>query len=218
VRGWDGYPGWVRDWSLRPLSRRAARGWEARAVGVAWGLGVIARPAGGAAQALPWGARLVPFGAGRRGLGVLLPDGRRAMIGRRQARSAAELARARGGSPAAQVVRLVRSVLGCAYHWGGTSPAGFDCSGLVQWAHALAGVPLPRDAGEQRAALPAVAGRPRAGDLLFFGRGEVVNHVAVVTHPPLFVHAYGRVEETHLGRRGRPELRAILLGAGRPVP
>ena len=61
------------------------------------------------------------------------------------------------------------------YVWGGASPAGFDCSGLVSWVYGRLGISLPHNA----AALYGV-GRPvplsamRPGDLVFFsGLGHV---------------------------------------------
>jgi hypothetical protein len=74
-----------------------------------------------------------------------------------------------------QAVRLAHRQLGVPYVWGGSSPAGFDCSGLVSWVYARLGVHLPHNA----AALYGV-GRPvpvsamRPGDLVFFpGLGHV---------------------------------------------
>ena len=57
---------------------------------------------------------------------------------------------------AAVAVRAAMSQLGTPYLWGGESPGGFDCSGLVQWAYAHAGVALPRVAQDQYDAGPAV--------------------------------------------------------------
>jgi cell wall-associated NlpC family hydrolase len=92
----------------------------------------------------------------------------------------------------------------------------------VQWAYAVAGAALPRDARDQITATRHLAAgeTPRAGDLLFFGRQGAVNHVAIVVAPPRFVHAYGRVEVATLrrsGRGARPELRSICLGLRRPL-
>jgi cell wall-associated NlpC family hydrolase len=74
-----------------------------------------------------------------------------------------------------RAVRLARGQLGAPYRYGGASPAGFDCSGLVMWVYGRLGIPLPHNA----AALYGV-GRPvggsalRPGDLLFFhGLGHV---------------------------------------------
>jgi cell wall-associated NlpC family hydrolase len=78
-------------------------------------------------------------------------------------------------SIAQRAVSLARTQLGVPYQWGGASPSGFDCSGLVMWVYGRLGLSLPHNA----AALFGV-GRPvarralRPGDLLFFsGLGHV---------------------------------------------
>ena len=83
---------------------------------------------------------------------------------------------------AAAAIRAALDQLGTPYVWGGTSPAGFDCSGLTQWAYAHAGVILPRVAQDQYDSTPKVpAGAPLTpGDLLFFGDGPTtVDHVGI---------------------------------------
>lgn len=93
---------------------------------------------------------------------------------------------------AAVAVRAAMSQLGTPYLWGGESPAGFDCSGLVQWAYAHAGIALPRVAQDQYDAGPAVAnGDPLLpGDLVFFGAGPgAVSHVGLYLGDGRFVDA-----------------------------
>ena len=46
----------------------------------------------------------------------------------------------------ARAVRLARKQLGVPYRWGGSSPSGFDCSGLVSWVYGRLGVGLPHNA------------------------------------------------------------------------
>jgi cell wall-associated NlpC family hydrolase len=70
------------------------------------------------------------------------------------------------------ILTTLRRFGGLPYVWGGRSPKGFDCSGLVQFVYALHGVDLPRDSDEQfEAGRPVQAIAP--GDLLFFGHPEL---------------------------------------------
>lgn len=88
-----------------------------------------------------------------------------------------------GTSPiAVAAVRTALAQVGTPYLWGGEEPGGFDCSGLVQWSYASAGLMLPRTAQQQFDAgplLPAGAALT-TGDLVFFGTGATgVDHVGI---------------------------------------
>jgi hypothetical protein len=92
----------------------------------------------------------------------------------------------------------VELFVGTSYQWGGVTPWGADCSGLVQSVFALHGVQLPRDAWQQ-AHVGHPAGRDlfaaRAADLLFFSdRADGhVTHVAIALGGRRVVHlALGR--------------------------
>lgn len=88
-------------------------------------------------------------------------------------------------------VALARQHLGLPYLWGGLTPYGFDCSGLVHWAWRTLGTRIPRDAYAQQAALAAIpVDDVRSGDLYFFGRpGRRIHHVGIVVEPGRMVHA-----------------------------
>ena len=76
------------------------------------------------------------------------------------------------------------SRLGMPYVWGGDGPTDFDCSGLVQWSLARAGVVMPRVAAEQALTGPKVPlSELEPGDLLFYHTDptapDYISHVAI---------------------------------------
>lgn len=81
--------------------------------------------------------------------------------------------------------------IGRPYRYGGTSPEGFDCSGLVQYVYGLQGLKLPRSTREQHEAGEAIdLDEAEPGDLLFYAfnrRG--IDHVALYLGDGQAVHA-----------------------------
>ncbi len=106
----------------------------------------------------------------------------------------------RTGPPSREaIVGRAERYLGIPYIWGGTSPKGFDCSGLVKRVFGMEGVELPRDTDRQAlAGREAPVGEARPGDLLFFGEGEPVSHVAIALDGGRFIHSYGEVRVNSL--------------------
>ncbi|KAA0101663.1 NlpC/P60 family protein [Mycolicibacterium sp. P1-5] len=77
-------------------------------------------------------------------------------------------------SRSALAVRAALSRLGCPYVWGATGPDRFDCSGLVKWAYAQAGVRLDRTTYDQiNDGVPVSRSQVRPGDLVFPHTGHV---------------------------------------------
>jgi cell wall-associated NlpC family hydrolase len=79
-----------------------------------------------------------------------------------------------------RIVSAAAAEAGTPYRSGGTSPKGFDCSGLTQYAHKQVGIDLPRTSREQRAAVRSVSKSDmRPGDLVFFSDSGTVYHVGI---------------------------------------
>lgn len=134
---------------------------------------------------------------------------------------AARYATAAGPVPAAAAATAIRAALaqvGTPYVWGGAGPGGFDCSGLVQWSYARAGLVLPRVAQDQYDAGPAIPadGQLSPGDLVFFGADAT--HV---THVGLYLGDGRMVDAPHTGATVRVEPLAGFIpryvGATRPT-
>lgn len=87
---------------------------------------------------------------------------------------------------AKEVLAVAERLRGLCYVWGGLSPFGIDCSGLVNLAWRRYGVTLPRDADDQaEATTPLALDEERPGDLYFFARpGRRIHHVGIVTDEP----------------------------------
>ena len=86
------------------------------------------------------------------------------------------------GPKALKAIEEAKKYLGTDYHWGGSTPeTGFDCSGLMQWAYAQAGIKLPRVTYDQIDVGTAVKSQSdlKPGDLIFFGDADAPHHVAM---------------------------------------
>lgn len=87
-----------------------------------------------------------------------------------------------GSAAGAKAVDTALSMVGTPYAWGGTSPNGFDCSGLTQYAYREAGVELPRLAEQQTVGQQVSADQLVKGDLvvwnghvaMYAGDGQIV--------------------------------------------
>jgi len=83
-----------------------------------------------------------------------------------------------GSSVGQQAIAAARGQLGVPYVWGGTSPDGFDCSGLTQFAFEKAGIELPRTSRAQAQEGQEVSeANMQPGDLIFFN--SPVSHVGI---------------------------------------
>ena len=195
IRGEDDYEGWVHrgyvstDGSNRYQRRRTS-------------LGCVVRDPRGWSRPLP--------------LGALVPDDAQLESG--EAVPANDIT-GRFPRNADAITRSAVSLFaGTPYQWGGITPWGADCSGLVQTIFGLHGIAAPRDASQQAGIGAAIESHPdalSAADLLFFSDrpDRRITHVAISLGGPRLVHlALGRggycVED--LANDSDPYVKALL--------
>jgi cell wall-associated NlpC family hydrolase len=87
----------------------------------------------------------------------------------------------------ATAARLATRYLGAPYVWAGSSPSGFDCSGLVMYAFGKVGVAIPHNAAQQfRLGTPVTRDRLVPGDVVFFNQ---LRHNGIYLGGGRFVHS-----------------------------
>lgn len=95
-----------------------------------------------------------------------------------------------GGTGGAQAANIAKKYLGTPYVWGGSTPDGFDCSGLVQYVYKQMGYDISRTTYTQINEGKAVSkDNLKVGDLVFFGDGSSPHHVGIYTGNGQYIHA-----------------------------
>lgn len=162
---------------LDPAGPHAAATAPAADAGHATGAGAVgARPAEGAGAGVPVRGTSPAEEGEAAGTAVVTDAGR-----------------AGGSETGEAAVAAARSQLGAPYVWGGTSPSGFDCSGLTQWAYRQAGVEIPRTAEQQAIGTQVTADQLQPGDLvvwdghvaMYAGDGQIIEAGDPVQTNPL---------------------------------
>ena len=182
VKGADGYPGWVHQGYVvtmpEPVPPLSQTGWDdPRPLS----LGCTVRDEHGATRKLPLGALITEGQERFGGLAMTLEERRKSFP----------------PAPDSITASAMTFFEGTSYEWGGVTPWGCDCSGLVSSSFHLHGVHVPRDAWMQ-----ATTGKQvdsirdlRPADLLFFADEPAgkISHVAISLGGMRVVHlALGR--------------------------
>lgn len=88
------------------------------------------------------------------------------------------------------IVDYAMQFLGVPYVWGGSSPSGFDCSGLTSYVYRACGISIARVADDQmRQGTYVPKEELQPGDLVFFGYGGVASHVGIYVGNNSYLHA-----------------------------
>ncbi len=121
-------------------------------------------------------------------------------------------------NPGAAALVAAESHIGAPYRYGGAGPDAFDCSGLVAYSYAQAGIMLPRTAAQQFAVVTPVPKRDlRPGDLVFFRvNGRDVGHVGIYAGEDRLVDAPQTGGKVRMVRLDDEWYRERYVGAGRP--
>jgi gamma-D-glutamyl-L-lysine dipeptidyl-peptidase len=208
----DQYVGWVHTGYCAEVDDPAAEQWSGDAGG--WSHGAAMR-VGQTGVRLPLRARVALEGDT-----VRLPDGRRGRVVEGAVAPAADMvSAARAKAPERWALE---HFAGSPYEWGGVTPCGVDCSGVVQTTFLARGLTLPRDSGQQATCGAAIApDAVRPGDLLFFRseEGSGITHVAFAGEADTLVHSTiacgGMVQEPWLPGTRAAALRERLVAVRR---
>jgi cell wall-associated NlpC family hydrolase len=178
----DQYEGWVHLGYAREVPFEEADAWEATATG--WSEGMVAEVRERMIR-IPLGGRVLVEAGGV----FVMPGGRKGKLLSGRVVSADALAKENRAMPVEKWA--AKFFGGTGYLWGGVTPLGVDCSGLVQVTFAARGVQLPRDSFMQaEVGEPVTLETSKPGDLLFFSEnGRSVTHVAMVGPGDSLIHS-----------------------------
>ena len=89
-----------------------------------------------------------------------------------------------------QIVNLASKYLGVRYVYGGSSPSGFDCSGLVQYVCRQLGISVNRSSRDQyKNGVYVAKSNLQPGDLVFFAKGKTISHVGIYAGNGQVIHS-----------------------------
>lgn len=116
-----------------------------------------------------------------------------------------------------QLVSISRQLVGSPYRFGGESPSGFDCSGLVRYIYREIGITVPHSSRLLHQQSQKVSlGSLQPGDLLFFAISKSkISHVGIYASEKQFIHAPSSGKHVSIASLNNPYWKKRLIGAGR---
>jgi cell wall-associated NlpC family hydrolase len=121
-----------------------------------------------------------------------------------------------GDDVGSRATRVALDQRGSPYRYGGESPDGFDCSGLVFYAYGQVGKRVPRTTRDlHRVATPVPRRSLRSGDLVFFEIDGKLSHVGIYVDGDRFVHAPQSGRRVSLESLDADFYRLAFSGGGR---
>lgn len=116
-----------------------------------------------------------------------------------------------------QLAAISRELIGAPYRYGGESPGGFDCSGLVRYVYRQIGITVPHSSRLlYQQAKRVHLGNLQPGDLLFFRISEKkISHVGIYTSDRQFIHAPSSGKKVSIAHIDSLYWEKRLIAAGR---
>jgi cell wall-associated NlpC family hydrolase len=110
-----------------------------------------------------------------------------------------------GAKGKSNIIKTAYLYLNAPYLWGGKTPMGIDCSGLIQMIYRINGYNIPRDASQQVNLGDTLSfiDESEPGDLAFFDNQEGdITHVGLLLENHYILHAHGKVRIDRIDQTG----------------
>lgn len=116
-----------------------------------------------------------------------------------------------------QIANLAKLQVGNPYRYGGATPNGFDCSGLVYYTHGKLGIRTPRTSRQlYSVARPIKLSKLETGDVVFFKlNNKKISHVGIYIGKGRFVHAPNTGRKVSTNQLSDPFWKSRIIGGGR---